>query len=91
LALTLTLAYQTIGVVYGDLGTSPLYVFAAIFNDRQPTNEEVLGAVSIIFYTFTLLPLVKYVFIVLQANDNGNGEFACCLISTLRGTYKIRQ
>ncbi|CAM6092546.1 unnamed protein product [Calypogeia fissa] len=72
-SLTLTLAYQTIGVVYGDLGTSPLYVFAAIFSDRIPTKTEVYGSLSIILYTFTLLPLIKYVFIVLRANDNGNG------------------
>ncbi|OAE33988.1 hypothetical protein AXG93_3891s1010 [Marchantia polymorpha subsp. ruderalis] len=73
LSVTLTLAYQTIGVVYGDLGTSPLYVFASTFPDRVPSEKDILGALSLILYTFTLIPLIKYVFIVLRANDHGNG------------------
>ncbi|BBN16522.1 KUP system potassium uptake protein [Marchantia polymorpha subsp. ruderalis] len=72
-SVTLTLAYQTIGVVYGDLGTSPLYVFASTFPDHTPSENDILGALSFIIYTFTLIPLIKYVFIVLRANDHGNG------------------
>ncbi|KAL2621511.1 hypothetical protein R1flu_001716 [Riccia fluitans] len=71
--VTLTLAYQTIGVVYGDLATSPLYVFQSTFPDHTPTQDDILGALSLVVYTFTLIPLIKYVLIVLQANDNGNG------------------
>ncbi|KAL2612180.1 hypothetical protein R1flu_023872 [Riccia fluitans] len=72
-SLTLTLAYQTIGVIYGDLGTSPLYVFASTFPNKPPTEKDVLGSLCLIIYTFTLIPLLKYVFIVLRANDHGNG------------------
>eukprot|EP00250_Pteridium_aquilinum_P003339 c13656_g1_i1 orf=2-952(-) len=71
---TLRLAFQTIGIVYGDMGTSPLYVFSSAFNDLEIGGEkDILGALSIIIYTITLIPLIKYVFIVLYANNNGEG------------------
>lgn len=72
----LTLAYQSLGVVYGDLSTSPLYVYTSTFADdikHSETNEEVYGVLSFIFWTLTLIPLLKYVFIVLKADDNGEG------------------
>ncbi|KAI9169468.1 hypothetical protein LWI28_012703 [Acer negundo] len=71
---TLALAFQTLGVVYGDMGTSPLYVFTDVFSKVHIDNEvDVLGALSLVMYTITLLPLAKYVFVVLKANDNGEG------------------
>ncbi|XP_042498446.1 putative potassium transporter 12 isoform X2 [Macadamia integrifolia] len=71
---TLTLAFQTLGVVYGDLGTSPLYVFADVFTKVPIKSDvDVLGALSLVMYTISLLPLAKYIFIVLKANDNGEG------------------
>lgn len=72
----LTLAYQSLGVVYGDLSTSPLYVFKNTFAEdivHSETNEEIYGVLSFIFWTLTLVPLFKYVFIVLKADDNGEG------------------
>ncbi|OVA17068.1 potassium transporter [Macleaya cordata] len=72
----LTLAYQSLGVVYGDLTTSPLYVYQTIFSQdiqHSTSNEEIFGVLSFIFWTLTLLPLIKYVFIVLKADDNGEG------------------
>ncbi|XP_047321766.1 potassium transporter 6-like [Impatiens glandulifera] len=72
----LTLAYQSLGVVYGDLSTSPLYVFRNTFSEdieHSETNEEIFGVLSFIFWTLTLVPLLKYVFIVLKADDNGEG------------------
>lgn len=72
----LTLAYQSLGVVYGDLSTSPLYVFRSTFADdivHSESNEELFGVLSFIFWTLTLIPLLKYVFIVLRADDNGEG------------------
>ncbi|KAF8015070.1 hypothetical protein BT93_H0763 [Corymbia citriodora subsp. variegata] len=69
----LTLAFQSIGIVYGDIGTSPLYVYPSTFTDGIKHNDDVLGVLSLIFYTITLIPLFKYVFIVLRANDNGDG------------------
>ncbi|XP_042502114.1 potassium transporter 8-like [Macadamia integrifolia] len=72
----LTLAYQSLGVVYGDLSTSPLYVYKSTFAEdihHSGTNEEIYGVFSFVFWTLTLLPLLKYVFIVLRADDNGEG------------------
>ncbi|KAJ1393096.1 Potassium transporter [Sesbania bispinosa] len=71
--LLLRLAYQSLGVVYGDLGTSPLYVFYNTFPRGIKDQEDVVGALSLIIYSLTLVPLIKYVFIVLRANDNGQG------------------
>ncbi|KAJ4960151.1 hypothetical protein NE237_020061 [Protea cynaroides] len=71
----LTLAYQSLGVVYGDLSVSPLYVYASTFKGLQNHQNEdaIFGAFSLIFWTLTLIPLLKYVFIILIADDNGEG------------------
>ena len=72
----LTLAFQSLGVVYGDLSTSPLYVYKSAFAEdihHSDTNEEIYGVLSFVFWTLTLIPLLKYVFIVLRADDNGEG------------------
>ncbi|XP_059627900.1 potassium transporter 2-like [Cornus florida] len=72
----LLLAYQSLGVVYGDLSISPLYVYKSTFAEdihHSETNEEIFGVLSFIFWTLTLVPLFKYVFIVLRADDNGEG------------------
>ncbi|KAM0002923.1 putative potassium transporter [Helianthus debilis subsp. tardiflorus] len=71
--LLLRLAFQSLGVVYGDLGTSPLYVFYNTFPKGIDDPEDVVGALSLIIYSLTLVPLIKYVFIVCRANDNGQG------------------
>ncbi|CAA6669268.1 unnamed protein product [Spirodela intermedia] len=72
----LLLAYQSLGVVYGDLSISPLYVYKSTFAEditHSETNEEIFGVLSFVFWTLTLIPLCKYVFIVLRADDNGEG------------------
>ncbi|KAJ7959546.1 Potassium transporter [Quillaja saponaria] len=72
----LLLAYQSLGVVYGDLSISPLYVYKSTFADdiqHSETNEEIFGSLSFVFWTLTLIPLFKYVFVVLRADDNGEG------------------
>ncbi|KAF5765454.1 putative potassium transporter [Helianthus annuus] len=71
--LLLRLAFQSLGVVYGDLGTSPLYVFYNTFPKQIDDTEDIVGALSLIIYSLTLIPLIKYVFIVCRANDNGQG------------------
>ncbi|KAG6423562.1 hypothetical protein SASPL_113962 [Salvia splendens] len=71
--LLLRLAFQSLGVVYGDLGTSPLYVFYNTFPHGIEDSEDIVGALSLIIYSLTLIPLLKYVFIVCKANDNGQG------------------
>ncbi|XP_076893954.1 potassium transporter 1-like [Bidens hawaiensis] len=72
----LSLAYQSLGVVYGDLSTSPLYVYKTTFSGKlslHEDDEEIYGVLSFIFWTFTLIALLKYVFIVMSADDNGEG------------------
>ncbi|KAF5448503.1 hypothetical protein F2P56_029031 [Juglans regia] len=68
------LAFQTLGVVFGDVGTSPLYTFSVMFS-KAPINgnEDVIGALSLVLYTLILIPLFKYVLVVLWANDDGEG------------------
>ncbi|TKY52538.1 Potassium transporter 5 [Spatholobus suberectus] len=73
MSVIMHLAFQSIGIVYGDIGTSPLYVYASTFADGIKHNDDILGVLSLIFYTITLVPLIKYVFIVLRATDNGDG------------------
>jgi KUP system potassium uptake protein len=70
------LAYESFGVVYGDLSTSPLYVYKSTFEGKLQGNideDAVFGVFSLIFWLLTLIPVVKYVFIVLSAGDNGEG------------------
>ncbi|XP_020256742.1 potassium transporter 7-like isoform X2 [Asparagus officinalis] len=70
----IVLTLQTLGVVFGDVGTSPLYTFDVMFNKYQITGkEDVLGALSLVLYTLILIPLVKYIMVVLWGNDNGEG------------------
>ncbi|TVU29922.1 hypothetical protein EJB05_21515 [Eragrostis curvula] len=88
-ARTLQLAFQSIGVVYGDIGTSPLYVFSSTFPGGIRHPDDPIGVLSLILYTLILLPMLKYVFIVLKANDNGDGgTFA--LYSLISRHAKIR-
>ncbi|KAM3365838.1 hypothetical protein ACQJBY_015456 [Aegilops geniculata] len=71
---SIVLALQTLGVVFGDVGTSPLYTFDIMFNKYPNTSkEDVLGALSLVIYTLILIPLLKYTLIVLWGNDDGEG------------------
>ncbi|EHK99256.1 putative Potassium transporter 5 [Glarea lozoyensis 74030] len=63
---------QSTGVIYGDIGTSPLYVYSSTFTS-QPSYEDLVGALSIIIWSLTLMVSIKYVFIVLAADDDGEG------------------
>ncbi|KAG1655477.1 hypothetical protein FOA52_008672 [Chlamydomonas sp. UWO 241] len=77
---TLFLAYSSLGVIYGDIGVSIIFVFAQIFSPVSLADEtgealqtSIYGALSLIFWTLTLIALVKYVLVVLVANDTGEG------------------
>jgi K+ transporter len=69
-------------VIYGDIGTSPLYVYSSTFTSN-PSYEDLLGVLSIIIWTLTLLVTVKYVIFVLYADDQGGGGILA-LYSLLR-------
>lgn len=64
----------TLGIVFGDIGTSPLYVMKAIIHTGEALDENyVLGALSCIIWTLTLQTTVKYVLVALRADNNGEG------------------
>ncbi|KAI3559140.1 potassium uptake protein [Colletotrichum abscissum] len=76
------LAYQSIGVIYGDIGTSPLYVYSSTFTDL-PTKNDLIQVLSLIIWSLTLMVTVKYVFIVLHADNEGEGgTFSCYSLLT---------
>jgi KUP system potassium uptake protein len=62
-----------LGIIYGDIGTSPLYVLNAITNGKIITEELIVGALSLIIWTLTLQTTVKYVILTLQADNRGEG------------------
>ncbi|GAY51788.1 hypothetical protein CUMW_136910 [Citrus unshiu] len=68
----LVLAYKTLGVVFGGLVTSPLYVYPSM-PLKSPTEDDYLGIYSIMFWTLTLIGVVKYASIALKADDQGEG------------------
>ncbi|XP_028784253.1 probable potassium transporter 17 [Neltuma alba] len=69
---TLVLAYRTLGVVFGGLVTSPLYVYPSM-PLKSPTEDDYLGIYSIMFWTLTLIGVVKYASIAIKADDHGEG------------------
>jgi len=62
-----------LGIIYGDIGTSPLYVLNAIINGRVISEELILGSLSCIIWTLTLQTTVKYVILTLKADNKGEG------------------
>ncbi|XP_047156294.1 potassium transporter 3-like [Vigna umbellata] len=72
----LFLAYQSFGFLFGDLSLSPLYVYQSIFSGRlKPVQNEdaIFGAFSLIFWTVSIVSLLKYSVILLSVDDNGEG------------------
>ncbi len=63
----------TLGIIYGDIGTSPLYVMKAIAGSDRINKELILGALSCIFWTLTIQTTCKYILLTLNADNNGEG------------------
>jgi KUP system potassium uptake protein len=63
----------TLGIIFGDIGTSPLYVLKAIIGDKPVSPELVKGGLSCIFWTLTLQTTIKYVILALRADNKGEG------------------
>ncbi|MPT36770.1 MAG: potassium transporter Kup, partial [Flavobacterium sp.] len=63
----------TLGIIYGDIGTSPLYVMKAIVGKQAIDPDVVLGAISCIFWTLTIQTTFKYVILTLRADNKGEG------------------
>ena len=63
-----------IGIVFGDIGTSPLYVFQTITGNGTNFNRElIMGGLSAVIWTLTLLATIKYIYFALNADNNGEG------------------
>ncbi|MEO6916407.1 MAG: KUP/HAK/KT family potassium transporter, partial [Chitinophagaceae bacterium] len=62
-----------LGIIYGDIGTSPLYVFNSIILDKVISDDLIIGALSCIIWTLTMQTTVKYVMLVLRADNKGEG------------------
>ena len=77
IALSPAMMLVTLGVVYGDIGTSPMYVMKAIVNGNggitSVTEELILGALSLVIWTITLVTTVKYVLVAMRADNHGEG------------------
>lgn len=63
----------SLGIVFGDIGTSPLYVLKAIIGTREISPELVLGGISCVFWTLTIQTTFKYIILTLKADNNGEG------------------
>ena len=82
------LALTALGVVFGDIGTSPLYAFSIALNATghpQPTRADVMGVVSLIFWALMVLVSLKYVQLVLRADNDGEGGILA-LLSLVEGS-----
>ena len=72
------LALGALGVVFGDIGTSPLYTIQTVFNPSDPhpvpvSTENVFGVVSLVFWSVTIIVTVTYVLLVMRADNDGEG------------------
>ncbi|MCU0384107.1 MAG: KUP/HAK/KT family potassium transporter [Cyclobacteriaceae bacterium] len=63
----------SLGIIYGDIGTSPLYVFKAIIGQRDISEELIYGGLSCVFWTLTLVTTLKYIYLALNADNKGEG------------------
>jgi KUP system potassium uptake protein len=76
-----------LGIIYGDIGTSPLYVLNAIINGKTISEELIIGVLSLIIWTLTLQTTIKYVILTLRADNKGEGGIFS-LFALVRRTKK---
>ncbi len=62
-----------LGIIYGDIGTSPLYVLKAVVGDKPITEELIFGGVSCVFWTLVFQTTIKYIWLTLKADNHGEG------------------
>ena len=75
------LTLGALGVVYGDIGTSPLYALKEVFHGGHvaATADNILGVLSLVFWTMTIIVSIKYVVLILRADNNGEGGLIAML------------
>ena len=85
------LTIAAIGVVFGDIGTSPIYTIREVFSPRYgitPDADNILGCLSLIFWALALVVSLKYVFFMLRADNRGEGGMMALLALVLKATEK---
>lgn len=90
----LILAFGALGVVFGDIGTSPLYAFQDIFIGDHPipaVEHRVYGAASLVFWTLMLVVSVKYVLVVMRADNHGEGGIMALASLASSATAAVKQ
>ena len=93
-APTSVLVLAAIGVVFGDIGTSPLYALKECFSPEHGipySPAAVMGIISLIFWSLILIVTVKYVVFVLRADNNGEGGVLSLMALALRATRSDRK
>ena len=87
--------FLAVGIVYGDIGTSPLYVMKAILSGlpagQKAKPEFIYGAISCIIWTLTLQTTVKYVLITLRADNHGEGGIVAAAVLGVQHQSKVEQ
>ena len=80
-----------LGIIYGDIGTSPIYTLSFIVGDKPITDQLVFGALSCVFWTLTLITSIKYIYLALSADNRGEGGiFALyALVRRYKATWVI--
>jgi KUP system potassium uptake protein len=89
----LLLTLGALGVVYGDIGTSPLYAFRVCFSGSHaidPTRANILGVLSLIFWSLILVISLKYLLLILRADNQGEGGILALMQLVLSGKGKRR-
>ncbi|WP_438939216.1 KUP/HAK/KT family potassium transporter, partial [Cellulomonas citrea] len=88
------LAFGALGVVFGDIGTSPLYSLQTVFsidhNSVQPTPVDVFGVISMVFWAITIVVSIKYVALIMRADNDGEGGILA-LVALLRDKLTDRR
>ncbi len=88
------LTLGAIGIVYGDIGTSPLYAMRECFAGSHavaPSRENVLGIISLIFWSLTIIISIKYVMFVMRADNRGEGGILALLALAIRKFSRTSQ
>src|SRR5580700_4877015 len=80
------LAVAALGVVYGDIGTSPLYTVKQCFENAGVSQSRVFGVLSLIAWALTLVVTVKYVIVLMRADNRGEGGILALMVLALRST-----
>lgn len=89
----LFLSFSTLGVVYGDIGTSPLYAFRFCFTGAhsvQPSKENILGILSLIFWSLVIVISIKYLVVILKADNKGEGGILALMELVLPKKGRLR-